>query len=147
MSSYQMDNNEQSVCTNNNCKAGKSSMDNEYPKFWSENPNVLLDPKYIFELFPTESMCYSQKLNAVSRLVIILTIIGFVFTRSIRMVIISIITLISIYYLNYHSSIEKDDISSHKQYLEENGISEPFESPAIDLLKQSYLARYLDGRD
>ena len=132
-----MDNNESSTCTNNSCKMAQSSMDNEEPKFWSENPNVLLDPTYVFELFPTESMCYSQKLNAVSRLVIILTIIGFIFTRSIRMLIISLITLTSIYYLNYHKSIEKDDINMHKQYLEENGISEPFESPAIDLLRQN----------
>jgi hypothetical protein len=115
----------------------QSSSDNEEPKFWSENPNVLLDPTYVFELFPTESMCYSQKLNAVSRLVIILTIIGFIFTRSIRMLIISLITLTSIYYLNYHKSIEKEDIDAHKQYLEQNGISEPFESPAIDLLRQN----------
>lgn len=133
-----MDNdNESSTCTNNSCKMVQSSSDNEEPKFWSENPNVLLDPTYVFELFPTESMCYSQKLNAVSRLVIILTIIGFIFTRSIRLLIISVVTLLSIYYLNYHKATEKEDIDAHKQYLEQNGISEPFESPAIDLLRKN----------
>jgi len=138
MSSYEMDNsNEPSRCTSDSYKMDKSNVDNREPDFWSENPNVLLDPNYVFELFPTESMCYSQKLNAVSRLVILLTIIGFLFTRSVRMVIISAITLVSIYYLNYHNSIEKDDINAHKQYLEENGITESFESPARDLLRQN----------
>jgi len=133
-----MDNNDEtSRCANNSYKMDQSNIDSGEPKFWSENPNVLLDPTYVFELFPTESMCYSQKLNAVSRLVLILTIVGFIFTRSIRMLIISTITLTSIYYLNYHKSIEKEDIDAHKQYLEQNGISEPFESPAIDLLRQN----------
>ena len=138
MSSYQMDNKniyEASTCTTGNCKIDK--VNDDKPQFWSENPNVLFDPKYFFEFFPTESMCYSQKLNAVSRLVIILTIVGFIFTKSIRMLIISIITLLSIYFLNYHRSLEKQDIDAHKQYLEQNGINEPFESPAIDLLKQN----------
>ena len=138
MSSYEMDNNnEPSICANNSCKMDKSSLVTREPEFWSENPNVLLDPRYLFELFPTESMCYSQKLNAVSRLVLILTIIGFFFTQSVRMLIISTITMASIYYLNYHKSIEKDDIDAHKQYLEQNGITESFESPARDLLKQN----------
>jgi hypothetical protein len=138
MSSYQMDNNDEpSRCANNSYNMDQSNIDSGEPKFWSENPNVLLDPNYVFELFPTESMCYSQKLNAVSRLVLILTIVGFIFTRSIRMLVISAITLTSIYYLNYHKSIEKEDIHAHKQYLEQNGISEPFESPAIDLLRQN----------
>lgn len=138
MSSYQMDNKnmyETSVCTADSCKVDKVNSDN--PQFWSENPNILLDPRYVFEFFPAESMCYSQKLNAVSRLIILLSIIGFVFTRSIRMLIISAITLLSIYFLNRHTSIEQGDVDAHKQYLDENGITEPFESPAIDLLKQN----------
>jgi hypothetical protein len=114
-------NNQSDVCMNENCKKNK---DEGEPKFWSENPNVLLEPRYLTELFPTESMCYTQKLNAVSRLVIVLTIIGFLFTRSIRLIIISIITLASIYFLH----------SNYMQDLEKN-MSEGFESPALDLLK------------
>ena len=40
--------------------------------FWSDNPNVLLQPKYIVEFFPVDSMTYNQKLNAVTRTVIVL---------------------------------------------------------------------------
>ena len=140
MSLYQMDNknmHEASTCATDSSNVDKTNNNSYIPQFWSENPNVLLDPQYFFEFFPTESMCYSQKLNAVSRLVILLTIIGFILTRSIRLLIISAITLLSIYFLNYHKSIEKEDIDAHKQYLEQNGITEPFESPAIDLLKQN----------
>ena len=70
--------------------------------FWSDDPNIILNTKYLFELFPSETMTYSQKLNATSRLVIMLTIVslvlfGFSYERSIRILIISIITLYSIY--------------------------------------------------
>jgi hypothetical protein len=34
--------------------------------FWSNNPNVLFQPAYIFEFFPMEPMTYEQKLNAVT---------------------------------------------------------------------------------
>jgi hypothetical protein len=117
---------ESEVCMNENCKNHMPNNHHEgEPKFWSENPNVLLDPRYLTELFPTESMCYSQKLNAVSRLVIVLTVIGFLFTRSIRSLIISLITLMSIYFLHH----------TYMQDLEQS--YEGFENPAIDLLMQN----------
>ena len=67
--------------------------------FWSENPNILLKPDYVFEYFPTDDMTYNQKLNAVSRLVILLTILTLVFTQNIRILFICIITLTAIYFL------------------------------------------------
>jgi hypothetical protein len=74
------------------------------PPFWSEDPNILLSQKYVFELFPTENMTLNQKLNTVSRLVIILTLIGFAYTKSIRILIIAAIMLGSIYILHVYES-------------------------------------------
>jgi hypothetical protein len=104
--------------------------------FWTENPNVLFQSHYILEFFPVESMSYEQKLNAVSRLVILLTIIGFILTRSVRLLIISAITLFSIHLLHYYQQNEKDKKEFKKNDLEKNGIAEPFENPALDLLKK-----------
>jgi len=61
--------------------------------FWSENPNVLLDTRYITELFPVEGMTYNQKLNAVSRVVILITLILFLYDRNTRVIIVSIMDL------------------------------------------------------
>ena len=44
--------------------------------FWSEDPNVLLHQKYMFEFFPVESMTYEQKLNAITRTVLVLSVVG-----------------------------------------------------------------------
>ena len=46
-------------------------------QFWSNDPTILFNKEYIFELWPNASMCYEQKLNAISRLIIILTILTF----------------------------------------------------------------------
>ena len=44
-------------------------------------------------------MCYAQKLNAISRMIILCTILGFIFTMSLRFILIGIITLASIYFM------------------------------------------------
>jgi len=120
---------EDEQCENNSC------MKREHPEkiqFWSENPNVLLQPKYLLEFFPTEDMTYEQKLNAISRIVIVLTIVGFAFSRSLRILVISAITLFSIYLMYFYKSNEDAAISSHRKDL-----AEPFEGPARDLLEQN----------
>jgi hypothetical protein len=75
--------------------------------FWFENPNVLLNPLYLYEFFPNEDMTYEQKLNAVSRTVIVLTLAGFAFSQKMRIVIIGVITLVAIsilFFTHRHSS-------------------------------------------
>jgi hypothetical protein len=70
--------------------------------FWSENPNILLQNPD--ELFPIDSMTYNQKLNAVTRLVVILSIVGFFMTYSIRLLIVSVITILSIWLLHSYKT-------------------------------------------
>ena len=60
--------------------------------FWGDDPNVLLNFDYITELYPSDTMTPSQKLNAITRSVIILTIIGSFFTSPFRLWIIAFIT-------------------------------------------------------
>ena len=56
--------------------------------FWSDNPNVLFQSKYIGEFFPVDSMTYNQKLNAVTRTVIVLTILSFLYARRVRVIVV-----------------------------------------------------------
>jgi hypothetical protein len=67
--------------------------------FWSNDFSVLLNKDYIFELWPTSSMCYEQKLNAITRLIILITILGYVLTNSIRILVVGIITIVVIFAL------------------------------------------------
>ncbi len=61
--------------------------------FWTNDPTILLNKDNITELWPLKSMYYEQKLNAISRLVIVLTIFGIAFTGSLRFLTIGIFTL------------------------------------------------------
>jgi hypothetical protein len=93
--------------------------------FWGENPNVLFQSDQIFDFFPVETMEYNAKLNAVSRTVIFLTIFTFIITKSLRVLIVGLITLGAIYALHYYEGKQTD---KRQKYVAEN-----FDSPGIDV--------------
>jgi len=73
--------------------------------FWSNDLTILMNKNNILELWPNPKMNFEQKLNAISRLVIILTILGFIFTMSVKIIFIGIITLFVIFLLyNYRNN-------------------------------------------
>ena len=45
--------------------------------FWFNNPAILFDSNHITEIWPSSNLDYVSKLNAVTRLVILLTVVGF----------------------------------------------------------------------
>lgn len=61
--------------------------------FWFNDPSVLLNKKYVFDLWPNNYMNYKQKINAISRFIILFTVLGYILTMSTRILIIGIITL------------------------------------------------------
>jgi hypothetical protein len=67
--------------------------------FWSNEPTILFNKNSILQLWPLENQSFETKLNAISRLVIILTILGFLFTQNINLLIIGVITLAIIFSL------------------------------------------------
>jgi len=64
--------------------------------FWLNDPTILLNKDFILQLWPSSSMSFEQNLNAISRLIIILSILGFLATRSINIIIVGVVTLIVI---------------------------------------------------
>uniref|UniRef100_A0A6C0JCA2 Minor capsid protein P9 transmembrane helices domain-containing protein n=1 Tax=viral metagenome TaxID=1070528 RepID=A0A6C0JCA2_9ZZZZ len=50
--------------------------------FWLDNPNVLLNKNYITELWPNNDFDLERKLNSITRLIIVLTILGYFLTKS-----------------------------------------------------------------
>jgi len=69
--------------------------------FWGEDPNVLLNREYAGEFFPVDSMSYNQKLNAVTRVVVAMTLISFAMTRNARLLAVAAFTLVSIFGLHW----------------------------------------------
>ena len=65
-------------------------------EFWLYNPLVLFDKDAIIELWPNKEYSLSRKLNAVTRTILLLTILGYYLTRSIKLLVTSVITLLAI---------------------------------------------------
>jgi len=87
-------------------------------KIWVEDPFILLDKNHIHELWPKDGTSAEAKLNAGSRMVIILSILGYLVTMNITFFIIGFITLAVIgglYTVNAASSNIGDSTDSKKE--------------------------------
>ena len=62
--------------------------------FWLDKPSILFNKKKVTELWPQNKYSFECKLNAITRLVILLTILGYLFTRNIKILITGIITIV-----------------------------------------------------
>ena len=61
--------------------------------FWFNDPTIIFNKDSMFQLWPTSGLTFEAKLNAISRTVIVLSILGFLFTRKTNFLIIGTITL------------------------------------------------------
>ena len=105
--------------------------------FWSENPNVLFHKDYILEFFPIEDMTYNQKLNAVTRTVLLLTLLGFFVSRNLRLLVVTIITLFAIFILHHYHKKEQKKTKSKKIALEKDEKQkENFENAGLAYIKE-----------
>ena len=86
-------------------------------QIWINDPTILFNKDHILDLWPTQNMCYEQKINAITRLVIIITILGYIFSMSLRILIIGLVTLCAIYilYMMKKSKVTKDDFEKNKE--------------------------------
>ena len=100
--------------------------------FWLDNPSILLNKKKMTELWPLNKYSFECKLNAITRLVILLTILGYLFTRSIRIVVTGLITIgvVVILYKSHHK----------KKKLNKKMLKEGFTSPELyEKVKSSFM--------
>ena len=78
-------------------------------KFWISEPNILIKKENMMEFWPNEKMNLNQKLNAITRLVLLLTILGFLFTQSLSILFSGICTILLItayyFYKNNHKIV------------------------------------------
>jgi hypothetical protein len=68
-------------------------------QFWTNEPTILFNKEYMLELWPSSNMNYEQKLNAITRLIILVSILGYILTMSTRIIFVGIITLAIIFVL------------------------------------------------
>jgi hypothetical protein len=80
-------------------------------QFWINQPSVLFDKNEMSDLWPLPLMSIEQKLNAITRLVLLLTILGFLITKNINIIFTGLITL-AIFVMLYNTQYKINTSSS-----------------------------------
>ena len=102
--------------------------------FWLDNPNVLLNKNHLTEIWPQDNFDLDRKLNAITRLILILAILGFLFTKSSYIIVsaaVSIVVLVMIHKSKSSSKLEgmsNLDVKINKEDFEEL-LNEEFTMP------------------
>jgi hypothetical protein len=68
--------------------------------FWINEPTILFNKKYINQIWPYSYLTYEEKLNAVTRFIVIITLLGYVLLNRIIIVVLGLIivgTIILLY--------------------------------------------------
>jgi hypothetical protein len=79
--------------------------------FWLNNPSILVDKKHITKIWPSNDLNYTEKLNAITRCIIILAVLGYLMTKSTKILVSSFIT---IFIIALVYKVQKHKISKKK---------------------------------
>ena len=79
--------------------------------FWLNEPTILFEKKHITDIWPNPDMSNMEKLNAISRFVIIASFLGYLITLNIGIIFVCIVTLgvIAILYHVQSNKIKTDE--------------------------------------
>jgi hypothetical protein len=106
--------------------------------FWINDPNILFRPETITEFFPTYSMSFAQKLNAITRLIIVLTVLMYLYTRTLRTLVFGMISLatIAVVFLYDKSQKSADKSSEPFSAIWDNGATTQNNATLATLVEQ-----------
>ena len=98
---------------------------------------VLFDKDEILEFWPSKKMTLTRKMNAITRTIVLLTLIGFLFTQSAKLLITSIITLVVLVIL-YKTQYEKKQLEGLKESAYREGFEGRNSDKFIDVFKDNF---------
>jgi len=84
-------------------------------QIWLNDPSILLKHDKVKELWPLAKMNPEEKVNAITRLVILLTLLGYLITQSYKIFYLGLLTLaivIVLYFLQKHTNNKKEKFSN-----------------------------------
>lgn len=94
--------------------------------FWLNEPTILFNKKYITDIWPNTIMTNMEKLNAISRFVILASLLGYLITLNIGLIFVCIITLGVIAILYHVQSNKSKDNEKEKDKISPPKIKENF---------------------
>ena len=100
-------------------------------KFWIDDPAILVASDKMLTVWPRENMSRNEKLNTLTRLVIYITLIGFIFTYSFKILVSGIVTLGVFVFLHYSSKNNERESFCNADGGRDNLLQSFFTSPDI----------------
>jgi len=65
--------------------------------FWANDPTILFKKEFILQVWPMSTMSFEEKMNAITRNVVILTCLAFLITKNTSFIMILLVTLVVLY--------------------------------------------------
>ena len=98
--------------------------------FWIDKPSILFDSKHVTEVWPYSHMARNEKLNAITRFVIVVSLFGYICINRIAILIFGLI-VVGIIVLLYSS--QQEGMASYFNYENKNDIyaNNPFNNVLI----------------
>lgn len=116
-------------------------------QFWLENPNVLLNKNYISEIWPRSDFGLAQKLNAITRFIVLFSILGYYLTKSLYIPVSAVISLVVIVIIyktkkieNFRESFTNQQEAKEKivNILEKEFTMPTKENPVMNVMMNDY---------
>ena len=104
--------------------------------FWLNNPNILFKSDEISHIWPSADMSFEAKLNSITRLVFILTILGYLITKNSKIFFSGLITLGAIVLLYKLKKTKKEGFTNAEIFkVLKSDFTEPTKkNPAMNVL-------------
>lgn len=109
-------------------------------EFWLNNPSILFKKDKLTKLWPNQSMNYYEKLNSITRIVILLTALGYMAGGSYTIIMVGIVTLGIIWFLyNQHDNKNDKKETIKEQFKNIKDIITPTENnPLMNTTQNEY---------
>ena len=82
--------------------------------FWLNDPTILLNKNQLTEVWPSNQLSFERKLNAITRLIIVLTLLGFLATKSMKILVTTSITLVVLVIIYKNQKNKKKELLNFK---------------------------------
>jgi len=118
--------------------------------FWFKNPSILFNKDTITKIYPEKIMTSNEKLNAITRLVILFTILGYLITEKYKIILTGIITLAAIVFLHFiqrNKESKNEDVNVKEAFtnrdvydIKKSEFTQPSAiNPAMNVLMTEYM--------
>jgi|LakMenEpi03Aug12_release.lakeMendotaPanAssembly.Ray.scaffolds.fasta_scaffold437236_2 hypothetical protein len=111
--------------------------------FWLNEPTILFNKTQITQIWPNNNMSNTEKLNAISRFVIIASLLGYLLTMNFKMLLICVVTLAVLAVLFHVQSNQNKDNAASTSSSSSSSSSSSYSSSQNKKQKEGFINQLL----